>query len=306
MGQSLVRLFCGLFNPFIFGPTKPALETPQLYSRIAPTPSGYLHLGNAFNFLLTDYLVRREGGQLRLRIDDLDAPRVRPEYVADIFETLHRLGIQWQQGPRDAAGQQQRYTQQLRLPRYHNLIEQLINTGNVFACTCSRKELQQNSMDGQYPGTCRYKGLPLDTPDAALRIVTPEGSRITFQDAIAGSVETDLYRHNRDFIIRRRDGIPAYHVGSLCDDVDYGINLIVRGADLLESTAAQLYLATILGEDAFKQVPFYHHPLLMDNGGEKLSKSAGSTSLKHLWEQGESSATIRQRFAAWKATFLPI
>ena len=300
-----MRLFCGLCNRFIFGSIKSVLEQSILYSRIAPTPSGYLHVGNAFNFLLTDYLVRQAGGQLRLRIDNLDAPRIRPEYVDDIFMTLHWLGIEWQQGPQDAAAQQEQYTQQLRLPRYHKLIERLISTGNVFACTCSRKDLQSHSTDGQYPGTCRYKGLPLDTPDAALRIITPEESIITFKDAIAGTISINLYQQNRDFIIRRRDGIPAYHVGSLCDDVDYSTNLIVRGKDLLESTAAQLYLAAILGENAFTQIQFYHHPLLIDDGGGKLSKSAGSASLKHLREHGKSNNAIRQQFAAWKASILP-
>ena len=271
-------------------------------TRIAPTPSGFLHLGNAFNFLLAEEVALQHGGMLRLRIDDLDALRVRPEYLADVFETLHWLGICWQAGPRDAGDHLLRYSQQQRVPRYEALIARLAQSGLVFACACSRREVLAQSHDGQYPGTCIVKGLPLDTPGASLRIRTPEGSATAaFLDALAGPQRVDLFAHNRHFVIRRADGLPAYHVASLYDDLDARITHIVRGQDLLLSTAAQLYLARALGAEAFLATAFYHHPLLADDGGAKLSKSAGSRSLKAMREGEIVGSEVREQFAAWRA-----
>lgn len=267
---------------------------PSLRSRIAPTPSGLLHLGNAFNFLLTEAIVRQAGGHLRLRIDDLDAPRIRHEYLSDIFDSLAWLGIQPDAGPADAADQRAHFSQSLRLPEYNKLLRRLAETGLVFACTCSRKELLQASADGQYPGTCIAKKIPLDTPDAAWRIQTPPDALIHFSDAIAGDSSVSLWDAQRHFIIRRRDGLPAYQVASLSDDAAYGINTIVRGADLRSSTAAQLYLAGLLGMKSFLETRFYHHPLISDEKGQKLSKSAGSSSLKAMRAAGISAQEIRE------------
>lgn len=275
------------------------MEGQQILSRIAPTPSGFLHRGNAYNFLLTALLVSKRGGSLRLRIDDLDAPRVREAYVQDIFTTLRWLHIHWDQGPENPDQQHQIYSQQGRISRYSELLDALVKTGQVFACTCSRKEIAQHSKDGQYPGTCRLKQLPLDTPDAAWRLHTPQNTIIRFSDALLDNTSIDLWAESRDFIIRRRDGVPAYHIASLADDVDQGINLIVRGADLLTSTAVQLYLADLLGQTSFRRVAFYHHPLLQDTTGDKLSKSAGSSSLRSLREAGLSPEQFYLEFRQW-------
>src|SRR6187402_2066820 len=145
---------------------------PATRSRIAPTPSGYLHIGNAFNFLLTEFLTHQKAGILRLRIDDLDAPRMRPEYIVDVFDTLRWLEIVPDQGPRDEADYTALHSQQMRMDRYRRALSQLAETGKVFACNCSRADIQRGSSDGQYPGYCRDKGLPLDTPDAAWRFRT--------------------------------------------------------------------------------------------------------------------------------------
>ena len=270
-----------------------------IYSRIAPTPSGYLHMGNAYNFLLTSALTRQYGGSLRLRIDDLDAPRVRPEYVADIFETLQGLGIVPDAGPLDAADHALHFAQQLRVPGYETMLQQLTASGKVFACTCSRATISRANADDQYPGTCREKHLPLTTPGAAWRMRTDANECAYWQDGILGEQSISLYQHVRDFIIRRRDGLPAYHVASLCDDVVYGSSLIVRGEDLLYSTAAQLHLAEVLGLTSFSACRFYHHPLLRDTAGEKLSKSAGSYSLKAVRERGMTASCIRHEASAW-------
>lgn len=275
----------------------------MLRSRIAPTPSGFLHLGNAINFTLAWLLVRKENGTLRLRIDDLDAPRINPEYIDDIFRTLKWLGLDWDEGPQSPDEHQRNFTQQVRIPRYNELIEELKNKSALFACACSRKEIQELSADGQYPGTCREKGLKNDQKDLALRVITPSPTVIPVHDIHAGTITIDLYKENRDFVIRRKDGIPAYHIASLADDADYEINFIVRGADLLQSTASQLYLAQLLHLDPFLQTKFYHHPLVRDNKGEKLSKSAGSTSVKAWRERGaktEEFFLMLSRMLGWK------
>lgn len=240
-------------------------------------------------------LTRAAHGTLRLRIDDLDAPRAKEAYLSDVFETLHWLGIGWDEGPRSVQEQQEQYTQQRRLPAYEALLQRLVATGRVFACTCSRKDIREQGSDGQYPGTCLHKRLPLDTPDAAWRIDTPPGTIVRFTDLLGGEQEITLDSVARHFIVRRRDGIPAYHVASLADDLDYRINLIVRGADLCDSTAAQLFLAGLLDEPAFAAARFCHHPLVRNEGGEKLSKSAGSVSLK-AWQ---AAGKTREDFYAW-------
>jgi glutamyl-tRNA synthetase len=239
-----------------------------------------------------------------LRIDDLDAPRVRTEYLEDIFETLDWLGVDIDAGPENVSEHLECFTQQLRIPQYEALLSQLVETGKVFACSCSRKDVLEHSVDGQYPGTCRKKQLPLDTPGLAWRYRTDNEDVVTWEDGIMGMQRISVYAHTRDFIIRRKDGLPAYHVVSLWDDEAYGINLIVRGEDLLYSTAAQFWLAKVMGMPRFPACRFYHHPLLVDAEGEKLSKSTGSSSLKLLREAGVSGLDIRDRAAEWYKGFL--
>ncbi len=241
-------------------------------SRIAPTPSGYLHIGNAINFVITWLWVRKENGKLRLRIDDLDAARTKPEYLDDIFQTLEWLGLDWDEGPQTPDEHRKIYSQNLRAERYAALTKTLIESGKVFACSCSRKEIE-----GQYPGTCIHKKLPLNLAGTSLRIITPDDGPVIVADINRGYVAINLHEVMRHFIIRRRDGVSAYQVASLADDIDFGINVIVRGEDLLYGTAAQLYLAMLVGNQAFQQTTFYHHPLLKNENGLKLSKSAGST-----------------------------
>jgi glutamyl/glutaminyl-tRNA synthetase len=254
-------------------------------SRIAPTPSGYLHIGNALNFACTWLLVRKQGGKLRLRIDDRDTVRSKPEYVEDIFRTLDWMGLDWDEGPQTPDEQERFYSQALRGDRYDEIVQELIKSGKVFACNCSRKTVHHHVC------TCRTKNISLNHPDTALRIVTPT-QPVAVHDLVKGEQFISLENEMKDFVIRRRDGITAYQLFSLTDDVDFDINLIVRGEDLLSSTAAQLYLATLLPPNNFAQTTFYHHSLLHDETGKKLSKSAGSLSLKTMREQGTSAAQL--------------
>lgn len=267
-------------------------------SRIAPTPSGYLHIGNAYNFLLTEQLCRHLGGSLRLRIDDLDTARVRQAYLDDIFESLHFLGITWDSGPRNTYEHFAEYTQSLRTNAYNALLAQLVATGRVFACTCSRAQIAASSTDAQYPGTCRALKLPLDTPNTTWRFRTEPEETVQWIDGVLGPQSIRLFQNNRDFVIRKRDGAAAYQVASLVDDLAYGINLIVRGEDLLASTAAQLFLARTLAQTSFLQADFYHHPLIKENG-EKLSKSADSLSLTAMRTNGISAFQIRSDYGVW-------
>ncbi|MFM2305442.1 MAG: hypothetical protein RLZZ367_111 [Bacteroidota bacterium] len=260
----------------------------MIRSRIAPTPSGYLHMGNALNFIITWLAVRKQNGVLRLRIDDIDNARTRTEYLDDIFDTLHWLGLDWDEGPVNTTDHQQNYSQVNRTARYQQVINQLIDTGQVFACSCSRKTLEQQLC------TCYQKQLPLNQPDTALKLHTPENLIIQVPDVQAGTIPVNLHQCMSDFVIRRRESIIAYQIASLADDTDYGINLIVRGNDLLDSTAAQLYIAQLTGNTSFGQTAFYHHKLITGADGSKLSKSAGSTSLKAWREGGKSSADFYQ------------
>ncbi|OUJ73630.1 glutamate--tRNA ligase family protein [Hymenobacter crusticola] len=257
-----------LFRPAFVAPTR---------GRFAPTPSGYLHLGNAVNFVLTWLLVRRTGGTLHLRIDDLDRARLRPAYLANIFHTLDWLGLDYDTGPRDPADFEQHYSQRHYLASYQNLLEQLRHQpGLVYACTCSRTDVLALAPDGRYPGTCRHRGLSLDTPGAAWRVHVPDEAVVSFTDGWQGQVMVALGQALGDFVIRKKDGAPAYQIGSVVDDLRLGTTLIVRGADLLPSTAAQLWLAQHLPATAAfnaTRIQFLHHALLPGPDGQKLSKS---------------------------------
>jgi glutamyl-tRNA synthetase len=258
-------------------------------SRIAPTPSGYLHIGNAFSFVLTWLLVRKHGGSLHLRIDDLDAQRKRPEYVQDIFDTLDWLQLDYDTGARSVEEFEDVYAQRHRLTAYHAALKELAAQPNtVFACACSRTQILRRSPSGRYPGTCQHKQLPLDTPETALRLIVEDTTAISLSSA-AHTHTIGLGQIMGSFIIRRRDGVPSYHLASVVDDCTDGITHIVRGVDLLPSTAAQLLLAERLGGrivQAFSAVRFLHHPLLLDTAGRKLSKSQCSTSLKQWRSEG--------------------
>ncbi len=252
--------------------------------RIAPTPSGFLHAGNAFSFLLTQRIARKTGQNIFLRIDDLDAARRRPEYIADIFESLNWLGIEWQAGPRDAADFERNWSQTLRREHYNKALQSLIDRKLVFACECSRKNLRAHN--GRYPAVCQDKKIPPDRPETSLRLLVPAASRIEFTDEHSGRQTVDLGRVTGSFVVRRRDGLPAYHLASLIDDITYKITYIVRGVDLLHSTAAQLYLAEKTGDAQFGKIIFLHHELLPDELGRKLSKSEGASSLKAMRNAG--------------------
>jgi glutamyl-tRNA synthetase len=267
-----------------------------MISRIAPTPSGYLHLGNACNFILTWLLVRRNKGSLRLRIDDSDAPRMREEYLEDIFINLDWLGLDWDEGPRSVEEHQQKYAQQRRFEEYEKVILGLKERGHTYVCRCSRE--QRALVNGHCANNCKAQHYP-DDHKTALHLLTPEEVIVSFHDEMLGNQRMLLNTTIPDFVIRRKDGIPAYQVTSYFDDLIFGVDTIVRGIDLLPSTSAQLFIATELEEKRFEKIRFYHHPLIKDKEGNKLSKSAGGHSLKELREGNPRPDLVFRFFCDW-------
>lgn len=270
-------VFCDLDNDTRPGGAGEVL----LRSRLAPTPSGYLHLGNACNFILTWLLVRHRQGVLKLRIDDADSGRSRREYLEDIFRQLEWLGLDWDAGPNGPDDFTGRHSQMQRLERYRRLLTALSAGGQLFYCTCSRRQISQSSAaTGLYPGTCCQRRQP---PPAAhaVRIMAPP--------------ELEL----GDFVLWRRDDLPAYQLASLADDLADGSNLIVRGRDLASSSAAQLFLARQLGAEgrSFRQARFLHHPLLRDGLGRKLAKSDQSLSLAAIRQAGATPMVVYRQVA---------
>ena len=266
-------------------------------SRLAPTPSGLLHLGNAFNFLLTALLVDWEGGHLHLRIDDLDESRVQPSSVEDIFVQLEWLGIDYDSGPSGPDELFKQYSQQLRRERYFAALKILRNFGILYSCECSRSEIRELSPAGNYPGTCRLKGLNLMHDNLPWRVQVPEQTYVRFKTFTDKVEKINVDHVIGDFVIKRRDGLPAYQLASLIDDLELGVNLVVRGVDLRASTAAQVFLAQCLNDPVFPAARFIHHPLINDNSGNKLSKSAGAFSLTSLREKHQSPMWIYQETA---------
>lgn len=255
-------------------------------TRIAPTPSGYLHVGNIMSFAITSALAKKHDAKVLLRIDDLDQARADSRYVQEIFDTLNYLDIPWNIGPRNIPEFQDNWSQANRINLYQAAIKKLCDKRAVFACVCSRQQIGAGM-----PCTCREKRIALDTENASLRLIT--GSHELKIKTYSGRAsEVALPPEMRNFIIRRKDGVPSYQLASVVDDLYYGIDLIVRGEDLLPSTIAQHELASALGEDRFRDITFYHHSLLMEASGKKLSKSTGSTSVKYMRENGKKPSEV--------------
>ncbi|MBL7946607.1 MAG: hypothetical protein JNN32_11140 [Flavobacteriales bacterium] len=255
-------------------------------TRIAPTPSGYLHAGNAFNFLLTDRVAKATGTKVVLRIDDLDAERTRPEYIEDIFRSLDWLGITVDEGPSGVDDFRANWSQQLRLDRYARSVDELRGKGVLYPCDCSRQHFERHT---RHAHACRSSHGGITKGSTPWRLRLPEPCPIVVEQLDGKKEQVDLAASLPDpIIVQRHSGRPAYQIASLSDDLDMGITWIIRGADLLASTACQSHLARLLDRPAFAAVLFHHHPLMADAQGRKLSKSAGSASLKAIRDAGGS------------------
>ncbi len=263
-------------------------------TRIAPTPSGFLHLGNAYSFLLTKALAEKHGAKILLRIDDLDRERYRQEYVQDILDTLDFLEIQIHQGPRSVAEFESQWTQQHRMSLYQEALDQLQQSRLLFSCTCTRSQILQIDPRGIYLGQCLDRRMPLDKNETTWRINTLDADFLDYIAYPATKKSALIPEEASCYVVRKKDKDPAYQLSSLVDDLHFGVDLIVRGQDLFPSTLAQLDLARILGKDGFANTTFYHHPLLKGPDQSKLSKSAGAFSIRQLRQEGKSLGDVFQ------------
>ena len=266
----------------------------EVISRLAPTPSGYLHLGNAFNFLITWMFVRRNQGKLILRIDDADSTRARPQYVEDIFRTLEWLGIDWDIGPSGPDDFYAHYSQCAETEKYSAAIEGM---DRVYSCGCSRKIIRKTFGTTVYGGSCRHRRLPFVKGRTARRIIVDRPVR-------ADGRALDLSRAVGDFVLWTRDDTPAYQLVSLVEDESRKVTHIFRGADLMTSTYAQKYLAEELGYTTFLQAEVFHHELICDARGGKLAKSKGSQSLAALRDSGIGKETVLEMLNPYLDRFL--
>lgn len=236
--------------------------------RFAPSPSGRMHLGNVCSAMLAWLSVRSAGGEMLLRMEDLDPRRCRPAYVEQLRDDLRWLGLDWDR---------EQTPQSRRTGAYADAFAQLEEKGLVYPCYCSRADLHAASAphaaDGRlvYAGTCRHlteqqRREMRKAP--AWRLAAPD-REISFADGLQGVVRENLARDCGDFIIRRADGVYAYQLAVVADDAAGGVTQVVRGRDLLDSTPRQLYLYELLGAVA---PSFYHVPLLLASDGRRLSK----------------------------------
>lgn len=276
----------------------------QLYrGRYAPSPTGEMHLGNAWTALLAWLHARSHGGQFVLRMEDLDPDRSKPAYEAQLIHDLRWLGLDWDEGP-DVGGGCGPYRQSERFPLYRQALAELQQAGRLYACRCTRAQLSAGAphpgeQGRPYSGACRTLGLLIDGRQA-LRVVVPTGV-YGFHDEARGWFEQPLRAAVGDFVVRRADGVPAYQLAVVVDDAAMGITYVVRGDDLLDSTPRQLFLYEALG---LRAPQFLHLPLLVDPEGRRLSKRQRDLSLAALRAAGVPAARL-VGYLAWKANLLP-
>jgi glutamyl/glutaminyl-tRNA synthetase len=268
--------------------------------RIAPSPTGYLHLGHARTFLLAANRAAQANGTLILRDDDLDTQRARPEFVHAMLEDLEWLGIRWQEGPQpsgEETGDFSPYTESLRRSRYREAFDRLRETGTVYPCLCSRRDLQsaahaphaEEEDEPLYPGTCRHGAVSANQP-AAWRFHVPDGETIRFDDAFQGPQAFVAGQDFGDFVVVRRDGVPSYQLACIVDDADMHITEVVRGRDLLRSTARQILLIRALG---LPQPAYAHCDLVLNERGQRLAKRDAARSIRALREAGHTPDEVR-------------
>ena len=274
--------------------------------RVAPSPTGYLHLGHARTFRIAADRARQFGGSLIFRNEDLDLVRCRPEFVAAMFEDLRWLGISWDEGP-DCGGVYAPYSQSGRREHYLSAWRRLRDAGLIYPCTCSRKDLAAsinapNDLDDEpiYPGKCRPENCRTRTDAKQYeepagvnwRFRVPDGDEIAFVDRHLGVQQYVAGRDFGDFVLWRRDDVPAYQLAVVTDDHAMKISEVVRGADLLKSTARQLLLYRAMEWEAPQ---FYHCDLMRDETGARLAKRHDALSIRKLRENGWTAEEVRAR-----------
>jgi glutamyl-tRNA synthetase len=282
--------------------------------RLAPSPTGYLHLGHARTFWTAQERARAAGGTLILRNEDLDVARCRPEYVAAMTEDLRWFGLEWTEGP-DGGGPHAPYNQSERLPLFRETFDRLRAAGLIYPCTCSRKDVQAAMSaphestsplavadEPPYPGTCRPENLSAE--ERARRASWPRGQHnwrfrvqageaLSFTDGYFGEQTIITGPELSDFLVWRKDDFPSYQLSCVIDDAAMRITEVVRGADLLRSTFRQLLLYRALGWAA---PAFYHCPLMVNQFGVRLAKRHDALSLRTLRAEGRTPEDLRRHW----------
>jgi len=277
------------------------LNEAPVITRLAPSPTGALHLGNARTFLFNWLLARTRGWRVVLRIEDIDGPRIKPGAGDAALADLRWLGIDWDDGP---------VYQSTRSEHYAGAIDQLIGQGDAYPCVCTRREVDLAASaphvdDGSavYPGTCcgRFESVAeaarVSGREPALRFHVPEGA-VSFVDTVAGERTFDVAQQLGDFVIRKADQTPAYQLAVVVDDADMGISQVVRGGDLIDSTPRQMLLYRALGW--VNRIPTYTHlPLVVGPDGRRLAKRHGDSRLSHYRDAGASPGQVLSLLAGW-------
>lgn len=264
--------------------------------RLAPSPTGYLHLGHARTFWIAQQRAEAAGGTLILRNDDLDGLRCRPEFVAAMFEDMRWFGLRWSEGP-DVGGPYAPYDQSARLPHYIAVFEQLRAGGFIYPCTCSRQDVlraltapHQGEEEPVYPGTCRRCSPERERTGVNWRFRVPDGGTVSFRDEGCGEQSEVAGRDFGDFLVWRKDDFPSYQLACTVDDAAMQITEVVRGADLITSTVRQILLYRALD----LPVPGFHHCALMtDENGVRLAKRSDALALRTLRERGRTPEELR-------------
>ena len=271
------------------------------HGRYAPSPTGRLHVGSARTALVAWLAARRAGGQFSLRMEDLDAPRVAPGAARTIEYDMKWLGLDWDGDVRKQSN---------RHDRYQSALKQLYMDGHLFPCTLSRKELASiasapHGRQAPYPSRLRPRHVAPGwfeqaAPEAAIRFRVADGT-LTFDDRVCGRQEEDVSAAVGDFVLRRKDGVYAYQLAVVVDDLDMGVTEVVRGQDLLHSTARQLLLIEALGG---RRPRYAHVSLVVNANGEKLCKRDRQLTMAALRDCGVRSEEVIG-YLAWSLGLLP-
>jgi glutamyl-tRNA synthetase len=272
--------------------------------RFAPSPTGDLHLGSAAAALFCAAAARARGGALILRMEDLDRDRVIPAKKQEILGDLRWLGVHWDEGPSEG-GVAAPYTQSERIPLYDAALELLAARDLVYLCDCSRAEIARAASaphageEGpRYPGTCRAHGMRSRAfrRPPAVRLAVPAGEAgfVEVEDAVLGRIAEHVGEGTGDFVLRRGDGVYAYQLAVVVDDLAMGVTEVVRGADLAASAPRQALLARLLGAEAPR---FAHVPLLLGPDGGRLAKRAPRMTLRDQRASGRQGADLLRALA---------
>ena len=262
-------------------------------TRLAPSPTGVLHLGNARTFLANYLLARQRGWRVLMRIEDLDGPRVKAGAAEQALDELAWLGLTWDEPV---------VYQSARALIYESALAQLMDIGAAYPCICSRKDVElaggaphDDDHVRVYPNTCRGR---FDSPDEAAgesgrpvawRVHVP-AEPVTVADEFAGEQSFDLAHTCGDFVVFRNEGLASYQLAVVVDDADAGVDAIVRGDDLLESAARQIHLRRLLGLG--NEVAYWHLPLVVGADGRRLAKRHGDTRMAHYRQAGVTTERV--------------